>query len=101
MKSIKSCTSACRYCSFYQPEGRRGGMCQQLGVLVQASWKSCNLAHPVFISDWQPMKEIALLEKSFSLGCATPAINLQIECLDIQKSSDRHNQTTPIHAQNK
>jgi len=75
MKPINSCTSACRCCRFYQPEGRRGGMCQQLGVTVQASWTSCNFASPVFASDWQPMTEIALLEKSFSLGCATPRVS--------------------------
>ncbi len=79
MKSINSCTSACRFCRFYQPEGRRGGMCQQLGVLVQAGWKSCNFASPVFTSNWEPISEIARLEKSFSLGCATPKANLKAE----------------------
>lgn len=75
MKSINSCTSACRYCRFYQPEGRRGGMCQQLGAVVQGSWKSCSLATPAFTPDWEPIGEIALLEKSFSLGCVIPTVS--------------------------
>lgn len=69
-----NCTSACRYCRFYHPEGRRGGMCDQLNVTVQGNWKSCSLSVPAFGHSWQPMRELALLEKSFSLGCATPKI---------------------------
>ncbi len=69
---MNHCTSACRSCSFYKPEGRRGGMCQQLGVLVQARWKSCSLASPAFMADYHGKEEIAILEKTFSLGCATP-----------------------------
>ncbi len=68
------CASACRYCRFYHPEGRRGGMCEQLNVSVQGSWKSCSLAVPAFRDSWEVVPEIALLEKSFSLGCATPSM---------------------------
>ncbi len=71
MKIANCLTSSCRYCRYYKTEGRRGGMCQQLGVLVQARWKSCNLSCPTF-TDYNNQGEIALLEKSFSLGCATP-----------------------------
>ena len=68
MKTVNGLTSACRYCRFYQPQGRRGGgMCQQLGVPVQAVWKSCNLAAPPFGSSWESLEEIVWLEKSFSL----------------------------------
>jgi hypothetical protein len=45
--------STCRHCQFYQLEGRRGGYCQQLGVPVQSSWKSCSLAIPPFAPTWE------------------------------------------------
>jgi hypothetical protein len=54
-------------------------MCQQLGVLVQAGWQSCNLATPAFRTNWEPIAELARLEKSFSLGCATPQVSLKVE----------------------
>lgn len=80
------CTSACRYCRFYSPEGRRGGVCSQLGVSVKAHWKSCHFASPAFDHDWQPLPEIALLEKSFSLGCATPSVDFSMESPKNHKS---------------
>ena len=58
-------TSACRYCRHYNPEGRRGGTCQRLGVPVQASWKACALASPPF-SDWN-IDEVVQLESCLSL----------------------------------
>jgi hypothetical protein len=70
MKNNNCITSVCRHCHSYQHEGRRGGMCQQLGVLVQSQWKSCNLAKPFFNSNLENLEEIALLEKSFSLKSA-------------------------------
>ncbi len=68
MKSNKFSTSACRYCRHYQPEGRRGGMCQQLGALVQGSWKACSLALPPFAPSWET------LEGAWSLPDATPVV---------------------------
>ncbi|MEC4984506.1 MAG: hypothetical protein SAJ37_05695 [Oscillatoria sp. PMC 1068.18] len=67
MKTTNCLTSACRYCRYYQLEGRRGGMCQQLGVPVQAKWKACSLAAPPFMSEWKGLKELVHLEKSLSL----------------------------------
>lgn len=67
MKTSNCYTSSCRYCHSYQPQGRRGGMCKQLGVTVQSQWKSCYLAQPIFSSSWDNSEEIARLEKSFSL----------------------------------
>lgn len=52
MKSSDFCTSTCRHCRFYQPQGRRGGHCSQLNVEVQGSWKTCSLATPVFEKTW-------------------------------------------------
>ncbi|MBZ8182186.1 MAG: hypothetical protein SAL07_19285 [Oscillatoria sp. PMC 1051.18] len=67
MKTTNCLTSACRYCRYYELEGRRGGMCQQLGVPVQANWKACSLALPPFTSEWKELEELVHLEKSLSL----------------------------------
>jgi len=84
MKPHPLCQSACRHCRFFNPEGRRGGMCAQLGVLVKAEWKSCSLSVPAFETEWQPIPQVALLEKSFSLGCATPQANREAESLPVR-----------------
>ncbi|MBW4432364.1 MAG: hypothetical protein KME28_11680 [Pelatocladus maniniholoensis HA4357-MV3] len=68
MKNIKYLTSACKYCRYYQPEGRRGGMCQQLGAPVQASWKACSFALPPFAPSWEKLEDV------WSLPDATPAL---------------------------
>ncbi|HIK13345.1 MAG TPA: hypothetical protein IGS52_24315 [Oscillatoriaceae cyanobacterium M33_DOE_052] len=52
--SASNCfASACRYCRYFTPEGRRGGHCQQLGVPVQSKWKACCLAIPPFAPSWE------------------------------------------------
>ncbi|PPS44815.1 hypothetical protein [Chroococcidiopsis sp. TS-821] len=56
MKNVNFPTSACRYCRYYQPEGRRGGCCQMLGVLVQGNWKACELSLPAFAPSWDLKK---------------------------------------------
>jgi hypothetical protein len=48
MERVNETISTCRYCRFYQIEGRRGGFCQQLGVPVQAKWKTCAAATSAF-----------------------------------------------------
>lgn len=58
MKTRNFSTSACRACRFYQPEGRRGGLCQQLGVPVSSGWKACSLALPPFASSWEKLEGI-------------------------------------------
>ncbi|MGB3695145.1 MAG: hypothetical protein WBG70_12430 [Spirulinaceae cyanobacterium] len=69
MKTQLFLTSACRCCGHYKPEGRRGGMCQQLCVPVQGNWKACSLAAPPFETDvWEHLEEdIASLENSLVL----------------------------------
>ncbi|MBD2664101.1 hypothetical protein B6N60_03719 [Richelia sinica FACHB-800] len=69
MKPIKVLTSACRYCRHYQPEGRRGGVCQQLSAPVQAGWKACPLAVPAFAPPWET------LEDAWSLPVAQPVLS--------------------------
>ncbi|MBL1209775.1 hypothetical protein [Geminocystis sp. GBBB08] len=83
MKPQNNFIFACRHCQFYNPEGRRGGICSQLGVLVKAEWESCHLAILAFNNEWQTVPEIAMLEKSFSLGCATPSVNLEMESTSV------------------
>jgi hypothetical protein len=68
MKPTKVLASACRYCRYYQPEGRRGGTCQQLGGLVQATWKACSLALPPFAPSWET------LEDAWGLPDAAPVL---------------------------
>ncbi len=68
MKPIKFLASACRYCRHYQPEGRRGGTCQQLGAPVQATWKACSLALPPFAPSWET------LEDAWGLPDAAPVL---------------------------
>lgn len=68
MKEPHRITSACRYCRHYCPEGRRGGLCSQLGVQVQANWKSCSFALPPFVTTWEKIQDIVLLENSLNLS---------------------------------
>ncbi|HEY9635262.1 MAG TPA: hypothetical protein V6D14_17805 [Coleofasciculaceae cyanobacterium] len=63
MKTLNFPTSACRYCRHYCVEGRRGGMCQQLGGPVRGSWKACSLALPQFASSWESIEQILQEEK--------------------------------------
>ena len=71
MNEIKFSTSTCRYCRFYQPEGRRGGSCQMLGVPVQSSWKVCALAASPFKATLKKLEDIFQLETVTSADCAT------------------------------
>ncbi|GAB1539223.1 hypothetical protein NUACC21_18890 [Scytonema sp. NUACC21] len=80
MKHIKFLTSACRYCRYYQPEGRRGGMCQQLGAPVQGNWKACSLAVPPFVPSWETLEDVwslpdgtPVLASGLTKGALTPA----------------------------
>ncbi len=68
MKPIKVLTSACRYCRHYKPEGRRGGLCQQLGAPVLGSWKACSFALPPFAPSWESLEDV------WSLPGATPVL---------------------------
>jgi hypothetical protein len=61
MKPLNCLTSACRYCQYYQPEGRRGGVCRQLGVPVEGRWKACTLAIPAFAPSWEGLEEMIIV----------------------------------------
>jgi hypothetical protein len=68
MKTPNCLTSACRHCRFYQPEGRRGGQCQQLGVPVRGTWKACQLAIPPFAPSWENLEEIMIWQEKMLIG---------------------------------
>ncbi len=75
MRTLNALTSSvCRNCRFYEPEGRRGGQCQQLGVPVCGHWNSCSLAIPPFAPSWESLDRVIswqdraiALEETFSL----------------------------------
>lgn len=67
MKSAQCQVSSCSRCSFYRPEGRRGGQCSQLGVPVQSRWMSCSLAVPVFAAPLVEMKPLDFLPQPAEL----------------------------------
>ena len=68
MKTLNDSTSACRCCRYFQPQGRRGGVCEQLGVPVRGSWKACSLAMSPFAPSWETLEGmINLEEKIFSV----------------------------------
>ena len=53
MQAVNNPVSCCRGCRYYQVEGRRGGLCHQLNVPVQANWKACTLASHSFANPWK------------------------------------------------
>ncbi len=59
MKSSTLPELACRYCKHYAPEGRRGGICGQLGVFVQGRWAACRLVLPT-LGVLEPLVEVPL-----------------------------------------
>lgn len=70
MNEMNFSTSACRYCRFYEHQGRRGGSCQMLGVPVQSSWKACAFASPPFDTTLKKLEDIFQLETSIPLDPA-------------------------------
>jgi hypothetical protein len=54
--------SSCRFCSHYQPEGRRGGNCTKLQASVGSDWRACSLSSPLFCTS------IPSLEHEFMLA---------------------------------
>ena len=77
MKTSNFLTSSCRYCRYYQTEGRRGGMCQQLGVPVRAQWKACSLAAAPFTHNWEKLENVVKLESSLVLECSVESETLE------------------------
>lgn len=79
MKTLNLHTSACLVCRYYQPTGRRGGMCRLLSAPVRGSWKACSLGLPPFAPSWEGIERMwqndqqtlkETLPVSSSLGCS-------------------------------
>lgn len=93
MKSFNSLTSACRYCQHYEPEGRRGGHCQQLGVPVRGSWKSCSLASPAFASSWASLEEIMIWSDESLRVPDTLPLKCSLACSELSASEPENSST--------
>jgi len=77
MEPMKSLTSACKYCRYYKPEGRRGGACQQLGVQVRGNWSACSLAVSPFAPSWEGFNEVwHVSENQTAIGSSLNPSNL-------------------------
>lgn len=79
MNEINFSASTCRFCRFYQPEGRRGGTCQTLGVPVESSWKACALAASPFKTTLKKLEDIFQLETSPKNRSTAEASRMQVE----------------------
>ncbi|MGD1897562.1 MAG: hypothetical protein ACFB16_11500 [Phormidesmis sp.] len=62
MTAGKCETTRCGLCRFYSHEGRRGGLCTQLNVNVNAQWAACCLAASPFSSAAEEDAGIAVWE---------------------------------------
>ena len=77
IEEIDISISVCRYCRFYQPEGRRGGSCQKLGVPVESKWKACTLASSPFRSTATKLEEIFQLKTAVRLVNNTSRVDAE------------------------
>lgn len=68
MNSAQCQVSSCSRCRFYDPEGRRGGQCSQLGVPVESRWTPCSLAMPVFEASLVEMQPLDFLTQPMELN---------------------------------
>jgi len=57
----------CGLCRFYSHEGRRGGLCSQLNVNVDAQWTACCLASSPFAPDKEEKAGITAWSASLPL----------------------------------
>jgi hypothetical protein len=72
--------AVCRNCRFYQPNGHRGGICEQFNVPVSGAWSTCQLALPAFVPSWKTLEDlpsenvmIPVLAEEKSLNVRRPA----------------------------
>ena len=83
MNKANFLASTCRFCRFYQPEGRRGGSCQKLSVPVESHWSACALSSLPFTERWENLEDIIYLEHSLLLDC--PQENSPLEVKEVKK----------------
>ena len=92
IKEINVSTSACRFCRYYEPEGRRGGSCQMLGVPVQSGWKECSLALPPFETTLTKLENIFQLKTTIPLDSP---VRLASEKLEHNREGDLSKMISP------
>jgi len=63
METLDSSSPHCRHCRYYTPEGRRGGHCHRLNVMVQSHWKACSVAAPPFMPAWENLEGIIIWQQ--------------------------------------
>ena len=85
--------SVCRRCRYYEPEGRRGGHCQQLNVAVQGAWSACALAVPPFSPNWENFEDIMLWQQKNLAAMEESAL---VESLELTICLDGVAQASPI-----
>lgn len=88
MNETNISASTCRFCRFYQPEGRRGGACQMLGVPVESSWKACALAASPFKTTLKKLEDIFQLETSPKNRANAEASKMQVRELTSPEISE-------------
>lgn len=79
MNTNKCLTSTCRYCRHYKLEGRRGGVCQQLGAPVLGTWKACSLALPPFAPSWERLEDAWILPDAVGVVAASEKVVSDLE----------------------
>lgn len=81
MNSSGSFIVACRFCRYYQPEGRRGGSCEKFDVPVSADWEACSLAVHPFEMSWQTGELKQFFQESFSESLAVVNTKIMAEAV--------------------
>lgn len=78
---------SCRHCKYFKPEGRRGGDCQLLGVLVRGSWQACSRSAPPFTTSHSKLAQ--RIPQSESLQIARPIELVSSQKLVIEQLAKR------------
>ena len=92
MKTLNLHTSACLVCRYYQPTGRRGGMCRLLSAPVRGSWKACSLALPPFAPSWEGIERMWQNDQQ-KLKEAFP-VSSSLSCSGVEPSVAKKSSTT-------
>ncbi|CAN1210921.1 hypothetical protein TUMEXPCC7403_12025 [Tumidithrix helvetica PCC 7403] len=61
MNSLVKPVTSCRFCRYYDYEGRRGGNCNKLQVHVSAGWSACSYAVAPFAPSWEYIGDLSTL----------------------------------------
>ena len=88
MKLIKRLTSTCRYCRYYQPQGRRGGMCEKLSAPVQGVWKACPFVMSAFAPAWETLEDAWSLPVAKPVFAATQTLPTDLDHVTVASVED-------------